>query len=220
MMRDKLQQKLHRVTSAYSVQSWKAQRSCEISCKESMLHAAINRKNCFVWHKFKSQFLCRFWATWYYYTVFKWPLAVRSPSKYFRLFSLNVIQRNVTVVWETTSLPRLTKRIFLSLRALISSSFEVRLSSKLETCSKIPYQRKNDLFQLKILFDSQKSKRILDFFCGKADWYRNSPGATCVFEDLLHPLVRKLYLHLKEAILHMQWENQWWTCQFLIASEI
>ena len=32
----------------------------------------------------------------------------------------------------------------------------------------------------------------------------NSPGAKCFFEDLLHPLVRKLLLYLKEATLHLQ----------------
>ena len=40
------------------------------------------------------------------------------------------------------------------------------------------------------------------------------------FEDLLHPLVRKLFLLLKEALLHLNSENQCWTCQFLVASEI
>ena len=27
------------------------------------------------------------------------------------------------------------------------------------------------------------------------------------FEDLLHPFVRKLFLHVEEAALHLQWEN-------------
>ena len=40
------------------------------------------------------------------------------------------------------------------------------------------------------------------------------------FEDLLHPLVRKVFLHLKETTLHLQGENQSWTCQFLVAFEI
>ena len=50
--------------------------------------------------------------------------------------------------------------------------------------------------------------------------HMNSPGAKFFFEDLLHPLVRKLFLHLKEATLHLQWESQCWTCQFLVAFEI
>ena len=41
-----------------------------------------------------------------------------------------------------------------------------------------------------------------------------------IFEDLLHPLVRKFVLHFKEAILDLKSENQCWTCQFLVASEI
>ena len=45
-----------------------------------------------------------------------------------------------------------------------------------------------------------------------------------VLEYLLHPLVRKLFLHLKEAILLyyicMKLGNQCWTCQFLVASEV
>ena len=41
-----------------------------------------------------------------------------------------------------------------------------------------------------------------------------------IFEDLLHLLVRKLFLHLIEAVLHMKSENQCWTCQFLVAPEI
>ena len=44
--------------------------------------------------------------------------------------------------------------------------------------------------------------------------------ANTVFEDLLHPFVRKLFLHLKEATLHLQWENQCWKCQCLVAFEI
>ena len=32
-------------------------------------------------------------------------------------------------------------------------------------------------------------------------------------------LVRKLFFHLKEAILHLYSENQCWTCQFLVASD-
>ena len=34
--------------------------------------------------------------------------------------------------------------------------------------------------------------------------YFDSPGAKYFFEDLLHPLVRKIFLHLKEATLHLQ----------------
>ena len=40
-MRDKVQEKLHHVTPAYSAQSLQGQKSCEISCKEGMLRAAI-----------------------------------------------------------------------------------------------------------------------------------------------------------------------------------
>ena len=40
-LRDKLEEKLHHVTLTYSVQSLQAQKNCEISCKEGMLHAAI-----------------------------------------------------------------------------------------------------------------------------------------------------------------------------------
>ena len=40
------------------------------------------------------------------------------------------------------------------------------------------------------------------------------------FEDLLHPCVRKLFLHVEEATLYLQWENLCWTCQFLVAFEI
>ena len=48
-----------------------------------------------------------------------------------------------------------------------------------------------------------------------------SLGAKCFFfEELLHPLSRKLFLHLKEAILHLQRENVCRTCQFLVAFEI
>ena len=42
---------------------------------------------------------------------------------------------------------------------------------------------------------------------------------TFFFENLLHPFVRKLFLHLKEATLHLQWENRCWTYQFLVAFE-
>ena len=31
-----------------------------------------------------------------------------------------------------------------------------------------------------------------------------SPGAKYCFEDMLHPFVRKLFLHLKEAILYLR----------------
>ena len=41
-----------------------------------------------------------------------------------------------------------------------------------------------------------------------------------IFEDLLHLLVRILFLHLKENISHQKSENQCWTCQVLVASEI
>ena len=60
-LRYKLKQKLHHVTPAHSVQLLKAPKSCEISCKEGMLHVAIYlqlvsqrhcetscRKNCIV----------------------------------------------------------------------------------------------------------------------------------------------------------------------------
>ena len=40
------------------------------------------------------------------------------------------------------------------------------------------------------------------------------------FEDLLHALVGKLFLHLKEAVLHLHSENQCWTYQFMVTSEI
>ena len=40
------------------------------------------------------------------------------------------------------------------------------------------------------------------------------------FEDLLHPFVRKLFLHVEEVTLHLQWDNLFWNCQFLVAFEI
>ena len=48
----------------------------------------------------------------------------------------------------------------------------------------------------------------------------DSLGANYFFKNLLHPLVRKLFLHLKEATSHLQCENQCWTYQFLVAFEI
>ena len=40
------------------------------------------------------------------------------------------------------------------------------------------------------------------------------------FKDLLHLFVRKLFLHVEEATLHLQWENLCWTCEFLVAFEL
>ena len=40
------------------------------------------------------------------------------------------------------------------------------------------------------------------------------------FKDQLHPLVRKLFLRSEETILDLYSENQCWTCQSLVASEI
>ena len=42
---------------------------------------------------------------------------------------------------------------------------------------------------------------ILPFPC---NFDHNSPGAENFFKDLLHPFVRKLFLHLTEATLHFQ----------------
>ena len=42
---------------------------------------------------------------------------------------------------------------------------------------------------------------IIDIYCRSKDI---SLGVKYFFEDLLHPLVRKLFLHLKEAALHLQ----------------
>ena len=41
LLQDKLQEKFHRVTPAYSVQLTLAQKGCEISCKEGMLYSVI-----------------------------------------------------------------------------------------------------------------------------------------------------------------------------------
>ena len=40
-LRDKLREKLHRVTLAYTVQSSQTRKCCEISCKEGILHTVI-----------------------------------------------------------------------------------------------------------------------------------------------------------------------------------
>ena len=40
------------------------------------------------------------------------------------------------------------------------------------------------------------------------------------FEDLLHPIVRKLFLHLKENVSHLQSGNHCRTWQLLVAFEI
>ena len=47
-----------------------------------------------------------------------------------------------------------------------------------------------------------------------------SPGAKYFFRRSVASVVRKLILHLKKATLHLQWENQCWTCQPLVAFEI
>ena len=48
----------------------------------------------------------------------------------------------------------------------------------------------------------------------------SGPGAKYFYEDLLHPLARKLFLHLKEPVSHLQSENQCLTCTILVTSEI
>ena len=48
----------------------------------------------------------------------------------------------------------------------------------------------------------------------------SSLGAKYFFEHLLHPFLRKLFLHFKEAILHLKWHDQFWTYQFMAVSEI
>ena len=57
-------------------------------------------------------------------------------------------------------------------------------------------------------------------FLSDANKVHYSQGAKYFFEDLLHLLVTKLFSHLKETTLHQQCENQCWTSQFLVASEI
>ena len=44
--------------------------------------------------------------------------------------------------------------------------------------------------------------------------------ANTFLEDLLHPVVRKLFLPLKQTILHLQSRNHCWTWQLLLAFEI
>ena len=71
--------------------------------------------------------------------------------------------------------------------------------------------------EISAFFGRKIPNAILPFPCS---FDHNRLGALYFFEDLLHPFVRKLFLHLKEATLHLQWENQSWTCQFLVAFEI
>ena len=65
------------------------------------------------------------------------------------------------------------------------------------------------------LLNSAKQALIIEYKMKSLGWEPNTS-----FEDLLHPLVRKLFLHLKQAILHLCSENQCCICQFLVAAEI
>ena len=59
---------------------------------------------------------------------------------------------------------------------------------------------------------------ILPFPCR---FPHNCVEAKYFFWRTVAPLCEKIILlHLKEATLHLQWENLWWMCQFLVAFEI
>ena len=50
------------------------------------------------------------------------------------------------------------------------------------------------------------SKQCISIYTDKV-WKPN-----IFFDNLLHPLVRMLYLNLKETLLYLKSENQCWTC--------
>ena len=51
-------------------------------------------------------------------------------------------------------------------------------------------------------------------------FYQSGSQIDFFFENFIHCHVRKLFVHLKEAVLHLKLENQCWICQYLVAFQI
>ena len=62
-------------------------------------------------------------------------------------------------------------------------------------------QGHSDSSEISAFFGRKISSAILPFLCS---FCHSSAEAKYFFEDVLHPFVRKLFLHLEEVTLHLQ----------------